>query len=82
VRLHPLTSTRPSCDALESSRTESAASSDKPLLSCKPLQSLSQVAVKVQPLTFFVTDPFAEADEDTGETKQSQNYIHIRIQRE
>jgi hypothetical protein len=33
-------------------------------------------------LTFFVTDPFAEADEDTGETKQSQNYIHIRIQRE
>ncbi|GAB1211232.1 hypothetical protein ATERTT37_000345 [Aspergillus terreus] len=26
------------------------------------------------------TDPFAEADEDTGETKQSQNYIHIRIQ--
>ena len=28
-----------------------------------------------------MTDPFAEADEDTGETKQSQNYIHIRIQR-
>ncbi|KAI9674989.1 MAG: Eukaryotic translation initiation factor eIF-1 [Caeruleum heppii] len=27
-------------------------------------------------------DPFAEADEETGETKQSQNYIHIRIQRE
>ncbi|KAF3403794.1 Eukaryotic translation initiation factor eIF-1, partial [Penicillium rolfsii] len=26
-------------------------------------------------------DPFAEADEETGETKQSQNYIHIRIQR-
>ncbi|KAG9254161.1 translation initiation factor SUI1 [Emericellopsis atlantica] len=25
-------------------------------------------------------DPFAEADEDTGETKQAQNYIHIRIQ--
>ncbi|KAJ5864428.1 uncharacterized protein N7529_006344 [Penicillium soppii] len=25
-------------------------------------------------------DPFAEADEDTGETKKSQNYIHIRIQ--
>ncbi|KKA18504.1 Translation factor SUI1 [Rasamsonia emersonii CBS 393.64] len=25
-------------------------------------------------------DPFAEADEDTGESKQSQNYIHIRIQ--
>ncbi|KAI9748246.1 MAG: Eukaryotic translation initiation factor eIF-1 [Lichina confinis] len=25
-------------------------------------------------------DPFAEADEDAGETKQSQNYIHIRIQ--
>jgi hypothetical protein len=31
---------------------------------------------------FATTDPFAEADEDTGETKQSQNYIHIRIQRE
>lgn len=28
------------------------------------------------------TDPFAEADEGPGETKQSQNYIHIRIQRE
>ena len=26
-------------------------------------------------------DPFAKADEDTGETKQTQNYIHIRIQR-
>ncbi|XWW94238.1 hypothetical protein V2A60_002181 [Cordyceps javanica] len=26
-------------------------------------------------------DPFAEADEDTGEVKQTQNYIHIRIQR-
>ncbi|KAG9778262.1 hypothetical protein KCU88_g4343, partial [Aureobasidium melanogenum] len=25
-------------------------------------------------------DPFAEADDDTGEAKQSQNYIHIRIQ--
>ncbi|RMZ77568.1 hypothetical protein DV737_g4254, partial [Chaetothyriales sp. CBS 132003] len=25
-------------------------------------------------------DPFAEADDDTGETKQAQNYIHIRIQ--
>jgi hypothetical protein len=30
---------------------------------------------------FGRVDPFAEADEDTGETKQSQNYIHIRIQR-
>ncbi|KAF4510150.1 translation initiation factor SUI1 domain-containing protein [Hirsutella rhossiliensis] len=27
-----------------------------------------------------VSDPFADADEDTGETKQAQNYIHIRIQ--
>ncbi|KAI9795481.1 MAG: Eukaryotic translation initiation factor eIF-1 [Piccolia ochrophora] len=27
-----------------------------------------------------MANPFAEADEDTGETKQSQNYIHIRIQ--
>ena len=26
-------------------------------------------------------DPFADADEETGETNQSQNYIHIRIQR-
>lgn len=25
-------------------------------------------------------DPFAEADDDPGESKQSQNYIHIRIQ--
>ena len=33
-------------------------------------------------LTNDITDPFAEADADTGETKQSQNYIHIRIQRE
>ncbi|KAF2453116.1 translation initiation factor SUI1 [Lineolata rhizophorae] len=24
--------------------------------------------------------PFAEADEDAGQTKKSQNYIHIRIQ--
>lgn len=27
------------------------------------------------------SDPFAEADEHTGETKQAQQYIHIRIQR-
>lgn len=33
-------------------------------------------------LNLIRLDPFAEADEDTGETKQSQNYIHIRIQRE
>lgn len=26
------------------------------------------------------TDPFAEADEDTGETKPAYNYVHIRIQ--
>lgn len=25
-------------------------------------------------------DPFAEADEDTGESTKKQNYIHIRIQ--
>jgi translation initiation factor 1 len=30
--------------------------------------------------TSLPADPFAEADEDTGETKQAQNYIHIRIQ--
>lgn len=29
----------------------------------------------------ILADPFAEADEDTGEVKQTQNYIHIRIQR-
>ena len=32
-------------------------------------------------LPFLSADPFAEADEGTGETRQSQNYIHIRIQR-
>jgi hypothetical protein len=32
-------------------------------------------------LTHTLADPFAEADEDTGDVKQSQNYIHIRIQR-
>lgn len=26
-------------------------------------------------------DPFAEADDDSGQTKQTQEYIHIRIQR-
>ncbi|MCJ1337698.1 Eukaryotic translation initiation factor eIF-1 [Bachmanniomyces sp. S44760] len=31
-------------------------------------------------LSVGMSHPFAEADEDTGETKQSQNYIHIRIQ--
>ncbi|KAG9247405.1 translation initiation factor SUI1 [Calycina marina] len=35
-----------------------------------------------QPAIFSVgmSYPFAEADEDTGDVKQSQNYIHIRIQ--
>lgn len=34
------------------------------------------------PTDFALTDPFAEADEDTGQVKQSQqDYIHIRIQR-
>jgi hypothetical protein len=32
-------------------------------------------------LTCHYLDPFLDADEDTGETKQAQNYIHIRIQR-
>ncbi|OKP11506.1 Protein translation factor sui1 [Penicillium subrubescens] len=31
-------------------------------------------------MSVFMSYPFAEADEDAGETKQSQNYIHIRIQ--
>ncbi|KAI1612694.1 translation initiation factor SUI1 [Exophiala viscosa] len=30
--------------------------------------------------SIYLLDPFAEADDDTGEAKQSQNYIHIRIQ--
>ena len=38
-----------------------------------------KLSTRANLLTF--ADPFAEADEDTGETKQSQNYIHIRIQR-
>ncbi|ORY11540.1 translation initiation factor SUI1 [Clohesyomyces aquaticus] len=37
-----------------------------------------QLFMSIENLKTF--DPFAEADEDTGETKQSQNYIHIRIQ--
>lgn len=33
-------------------------------------------------LTRHTLDPFAEADEeDSGQTKQTQEYIHIRIQR-
>lgn len=38
------------------------------------------MTTEIQNLKAF--DPFAEADEDTGDTKgQTQNYIHIRIQR-
>ncbi|GAB7362853.1 hypothetical protein MBLNU230_g3156t1 [Neophaeotheca triangularis] len=29
---------------------------------------------------YYCEDPFAEADDDTGESKQQANYIHIRIQ--
>ncbi|KAF2105131.1 eukaryotic translation initiation factor SUI1 [Rhizodiscina lignyota] len=37
------------------------------------------MSTEIQNLKTF--DPFAEADEDTGETKkQEQSYIHIRIQ--
>lgn len=32
-------------------------------------------------LTFTIIDPFAEADEDTGEQSKAPDYIHIRIQR-
>jgi hypothetical protein len=32
-------------------------------------------------LTSALTDPFAEADEDTGEQSKAPDYIHIRIQR-
>ncbi|MCJ1332994.1 Eukaryotic translation initiation factor eIF-1 [Thelotrema lepadinum] len=31
-------------------------------------------------LSVGMSYPFADADEETGETNQSQNYIHIRIQ--
>ncbi|KAI9776030.1 MAG: Eukaryotic translation initiation factor eIF-1 [Geoglossum umbratile] len=45
-------------------------------------ESSSRKNTNKTPAYFSVgmADPFAEADEDTGETKQSQNYIHIRIQ--
>ncbi|GCB20907.1 protein translation factor sui1 [Aspergillus awamori] len=39
-----------------------------------------KIIAKLAPLAKAWLYPFAEADEDTGETKQSQNYIHIRIQ--
>lgn len=29
----------------------------------------------------LATDPFAEADDDTGDIKKVENHIHIRIQR-
>ncbi|KAL4759800.1 SUI1 family translation initiation factor [Aspergillus foveolatus] len=38
------------------------------------------MSVGMSLMALAVVYPFAEADEDTGETKQSQNYIHIRIQ--
>ncbi|EHA20050.1 hypothetical protein ASPNIDRAFT_56064 [Aspergillus niger ATCC 1015] len=38
------------------------------------------MSVLMSLMALVVVYPFAEADEDTGETKQSQNYIHIRIQ--
>ncbi|KAL4969993.1 SUI1 family translation initiation factor [Aspergillus stella-maris] len=38
------------------------------------------MSVGMSVMALAVVYPFAEADEDTGETKQSQNYIHIRIQ--
>ena len=47
---------------------------------------LPYLHIQVYPTTVYITnirrlDPFAEADEDTGQSKQAQNYIHIRIQR-
>ncbi|KAF7537810.1 hypothetical protein G7Z17_g12773 [Cylindrodendrum hubeiense] len=51
----------------------------------KPLRSVAQTPalpnsefMSIENLKTY--DPFAEADEDTGETKQTQSYIHIRIQ--
>jgi translation initiation factor 1 len=48
---------------------------------CWPACSISLNPTLFQRLPLTLSpDPFAEADEDTGETKQAQNYIHIRIQ--
>ena len=55
----------------------SASSRLRVLLRLEVVESLGRL---IQPADIS-TDPFAEAEENTGETKQSQNYIHIRIQR-
>lgn len=55
---------------------------DRVLMSSPPSSLIAKVVPGHTAYILLTTDPFAEADEDTGETKQSQNYIHIRIQRE
>ncbi|GAB1312146.1 Eukaryotic translation initiation factor eIF-1 [Madurella fahalii] len=35
---------------------------------------------EIETLNLKSRDPFAEADEDSGQTTQTQEYIHIRIQ--
>ena len=47
-----------------------------------PQHGPTSICSRVQSLTRTpFTDPFAEADEDSGQTTQTQEYIHIRIQR-
>lgn len=58
------------CDDLTTARVDKVAS-----------LTFSAKRPDLRKLTLLL-DPFAEADADPGETKQSQNYIHIRIQRE
>lgn len=60
-----------------------AARAPDPDLAASPIPSLLLCTDAEETLTVLPphADPFAEADEDTGESKQAQNYIHIRIQR-
>ncbi|KAL9122739.1 MAG: hypothetical protein Q9187_000700 [Circinaria calcarea] len=71
---HPATRAASPTQTAHGQRTHVSAAAERPL-------SSGGVLVECISLTAFSPiDPFAEADEDTGETKQSQNYIHIRIQ--
>ncbi|KAK2068406.1 hypothetical protein P8C59_003045 [Phyllachora maydis] len=50
------------------------------LLFCIPI-SLASKKIELMSIENLKTfDPFAEADEDTGQAKKTQEYIHIRIQ--
>ena len=46
-----------------------------------PCYHFTEFNLKIDLLLTCLVDPFAEADEDTGQVQQSQKYIHIRIQR-